>query len=90
MTYAIWKYELNQQNNPLPLGASAKFLKVGIQNGVLVVWFMLRTGEAVDEGRTLRVVMTGETIAEAEAVKLEHIDTVQGGPIVYHVFEVKP
>ena len=81
----IWKYDLrlvDVQNVRLPV--AAKILAVQVQRGVPRLWALVDPG-APEENRRIAIRGTGHPIDMAG----EYIGTfqVEGGALVFHVFE---
>ncbi len=85
MTVQIWKYPLvltEEQEIEMPSGA--KPLCVQMQGGSLCLWAMVDSFEDM-ESREVWIFGTGHGFY-LKIDRVEHIDTVQDGSLVWHVF----
>lgn len=80
----VWKFPLVSSLLSLPAGA--EILSVQTQNGEPQLWAVCDT-DAVREDRILRIFGTGQPLPPY--TELNFIDTfqLQGGALVFHVFE---
>lgn len=88
----IYKYEITLQDLvQLYLPLSAKILSLQMQKSKLQMWAEVDPEEPIREVRTLRIIGTGHRITHLEGYESEFITTFQmnGGDLVFHVFEVK-
>jgi len=86
---AILKYKLevkDEQVLPMPVGA--EILTIQNQNNVITLWAKVVLG-AESVSRTFRIVGTGNQVEQGFFDTLQFLDTVQVGPMVWHVFETK-
>jgi hypothetical protein len=85
----IWKFTIGQ----LPFIEYDRFvpqctlLHAGLQDGKFCVWGIVDTLSSATQKLHLRMYTTGEAIPDSE--HLSHLATVQDGPYVAHIFEVK-
>ena len=84
----VWKYEINSDDYVslnLPLGA--KPLEVQKQHGHVYLWCLVDPQQTIHEKRTFRLAGTGHPIKD----NVDFIGTFQldGGALVFHLFEVK-
>lgn len=80
----IWKFPLaviDEQRVTMPCGA--KLLAVQDQGGMMCLWAMVDT-EAAKVTRAIRIYVTGNPIPDDAGL---HVDTVQDGRFVWHVFD---
>lgn len=87
MNNTIYKYSLmltDYHQTWLPQGA--KLLSVQMQNGAPVLWALVDPSAQL-EIREIRVYGTGHPVPNA-GEHLVHIDTIQDGSLVWHVFEL--
>ena len=90
MRKVIWKYELITQDTLrvlLPIGA--EILALQTQNEKPCVWFLVNPDEVKTEVRKFDIVSTGHTIYDANNKKYIGTYQLQGGLLVFHVFEYK-
>jgi hypothetical protein len=81
----IFKYPLCGEME-MPIGATVR--KVGEQSGTIMIWAEVDPCQRLKELRAFVVYGTGHSIEEAD--KLQYLDTVFMGPLVWHVYEVNP
>lgn len=83
----IWKFTLqitDMQKVRMPAGA--KILSVQKQGFHVCLWAMVNTEQPL-ETRHIEILGTGNPISEGVGVSRTFIDTVQDGPLVWHIFE---
>lgn len=88
--FTIHKYTLQiGVRNLIKIPTQGKVLGAQIQRGVLVIWvkFFVDDKESI---RSFLVLPTGAECAEEANEVLVHIETVQYGEYVWHVFESVP
>lgn len=66
----------------------AKILSLQIQDGYICIWAMVDTDKPVERRRFTRY-GTGHEIIASDVRFLKFIETIQDGPLVWHIFEVK-
>jgi len=84
---AIWKYPLEiTDHQVLALPQPAQVLSVQFQGGQLCLWALVSPDHEItpENGTVVHIVGTGHPV-EDEA-RLTFIDTVQMGPLVWHIF----
>ena len=79
----IWKYSLKVGRNSIAMPDGAKILRCGVQSGEVVIWALLDPAKDRQE-RQFDVVGTGWVLHGDMG---DYIDTVQVGPLVWHIFE---
>ena len=91
-THVVYKYQINITDDPTIIGLapSATFLRVGMQDGSLFVWVMLRVVELSGGGewcatsnRRFHVVGTGHKFV---GESWTYVGTVEDRCFVWHVF----
>lgn len=83
----VWKYELDiTDHRTLLVPAGAEFLSAQMQNGKLCVWARVDANQpgSMSFLRHIWIVGTGNPMP---GNPVRHIDTVQDGSFVWHVFE---
>ena len=83
----VWKYSLTKERTMLNMPVGADVLDVQEQLGVIQLWALVNP-EYAKEFRNFLVVGTGQPISTK--FDLKHVSTIllQGGTLVYHVFEI--
>lgn len=84
----IYKYELKlKDNQTIELPGRAKILTVQVQYHTNIVLWALVNPELPTEKRSIRIIGTGHKINNNESLK--YISTIQmeGGSLVWHIFE---
>lgn len=88
MTKRIWKYDLNINGlTTLRMPDGAKPLTVQMQGIVPCLWAMVDPDYEATE-RVFDFVGTGHAIPET--LETDYIGTIQQGPFVWHLLELKP
>ena len=86
----IYKYDLfgyvGAQSIDTMIPGDARLLKVGVQQGRIVGWFLVNPSEPVTT-RTFRLIGTGWWVQDDELDDFDYIDTVFDGEFVWHVWE---
>jgi len=84
----VWKYEINLYRQSFSLPKDSKILTVQTQNNIPCIWVLVDT-EQKEEERRYEIYGTGHRIDPT--LNLEYIGTFQvdGGTLVFHLFEVK-
>lgn len=80
----IYKQQLeltDKQNITIPL--DSRFLSVQIQHGSICIWYLLNKEQKETTDLTIHIYGTGHPIEEQVGT---YLDTVQMGPLVWHVF----
>lgn len=86
--HVIYKYPLkltDRQSVNMP--QDAQILSAANQDGTLCLWAMVQPGATSSSPRDIRIIGTGNPIADATAEQLTPISTVLVPPFVWHVFE---
>jgi hypothetical protein len=90
MAQVIWKYALPLLFRPidllLPLGG--KILDVQDQKGTIYLWVLHDAGSEMTV-RRFEIFGTGQKIEPAQDLRRDFLATVQQGPFVWHVFELR-
>lgn len=78
----VLNYELSAAETTLDLTRDAQPVKVGEQNGRLMMWVLMGCNEPRTQ-RTFVIKTTGEEVQDG----LSYVDTIFDGSFVWHVFE---
>jgi hypothetical protein len=83
----IWKYEIKTMETTHNLPMGAKFLSLAEQKGKVCLWFLVDENNHMEQ-RLFALFGTEELIPSF--VKMEYLGMVlvEGGRVVWHVFEV--
>ena len=89
MTRTIWEQPLFIRDEPqvVEWPAGAEIVACQMTPGEQLCLWYLHAGAEERQARTFLVYGTGHPI---QGGPLEHVGTVQQGPFVWHVFEVRP
>lgn len=82
----VWKYTLGTNTKHLELPKGAKLLCVDVQQGEPQLWVLVTPGNEL-ETRCIESFATGQPIPIEH--RYEHVGTfmLEGGALVFHVFE---
>ena len=84
----IWKFTLKPQCELL-MPKGAEVLSAREQYGAVCLWVLVDPDATAQEARHFRVRGTGHSI-EGDPGRFIDTVTLQGGALVWHVFEVRP
>lgn len=80
----IWKYPLNiTDRQVVMIPKNGQLLSVQFQGAILCLWVLVDPN-APEQPREIEVIGTGNPIDNSNRY---HIDTVQDGSLVWHIFE---
>ena len=86
---AIWKFPIHATPAvAIKMPAGAEILSVQVQNGEPCVWAIVDP-EALSETRMFRVIGTGWEVESFDGLKFTGTFQLQGGSLVFHLFEVE-
>jgi len=86
--HKIWKYPFGISGNIIiSMPKLARILDIQYQNGTLCMWALVDDNDLI-VNRFFTVIGTGHNIPDFSH-GLEYIKTVQDGPYVWHIFEIK-
>ena len=82
----IWKFELKLE---VEMPINAEILTIQVQHGNVYLWAIVDSEDQEREIRIFENIGTGHTIPDDIGVNRKYIATYQleGGALVYHVFE---
>ena len=84
MNLVVWKFPIDIQNTQVVLmPAGAEILCSQTQGGVATLWAKV-TPSGQPTRRLIEIFGTGHPMDDADR---EYIDTIQVGPLVWHIFE---
>lgn len=89
MALTVWKFALKIADvQGIDMPVDAKILAVQVQRGTPCLWALVNKTGIIPERRTFAIYGTGHPIPDEPGT---HIGTFQvdGGTLVFHVFEVK-
>lgn len=88
MEHIIYKYKMDDAITNIKLPTDSQVLKVGSQNGGVVLWVLQPKDFEANVLRIFTIYGTGQTITTA--FMQDYVGTVQmGDGFVWHIFEVR-
>lgn len=81
----VWKYVMKTGAERFEMPDGARILACQLQRGEVTLWALVNPELPAIVKRDFMLYGTEHEIPDAD--KLRYIDTVQNGPLVWHVFE---
>jgi hypothetical protein len=82
----IYKYPIKQYDvTSVSMPENAYIIKGGIQEGNFFIWAVVDTENTQEERHNFAVIGTGH---EVPYKNISHIDSIQHGIYVWHIFEI--